>query len=1159
MKTSVQERFNRALIAGFSVFWVLVVLIAYLGFHPYYFTGLIKMPNASIFLGNLLIVAGAWAWWVFSGKPGRTRKVNGLQVYGFFFLIQVFSLVVFNSSYEVLQSPLSLFSFLGTNLLVHASLFLLYTLAYSVGQPLMDLFSGFYAKGSHRILSVALGASLVGLVVFLLGAVHLHTTIVTGLLVLVFLGVRYRQVLELWGQVLVKRRVYKYKNRWLQLPVFILISALAVNGIASIKAFPTGFDGASLYMNTTHLIADYQGLVQGGQAYNWELVLSLGEVLFGQEVFSIGIAHFSFLLVLFAGFRLARLLMNRSWSWAAVSLLALNPSFSYHYIYDEKVDLGFTFVTLSVVLLMIEFWTGAKKTKEASAAPKRLPFNLKAEALMLMLAGWLLGFAFGIKYTGLIGIVAAVAMIGYRFGNYWLSAAILAGFTGALFMLGAGDIAYFPFEGTPPYVPGAISLLTGAVLLVPAFRQQVQLRAFTRSVLLVGGMALLCFSPWVIRNIALTGQVSVNSILKAPPPVPQMSIQSNDAAAKERNPGNGTNTEKSGAVKKEKRLKQDGSMMGYQFDGYWWSAGVFAILAGVFFMLGAGGLAYSPFGYTLPYVPGVIGLLAGAALLISVFRWQLQLRAFTRSVLLVGGMAVLGFSPWAEQNITANEQLSVNDMLRAPFLALPGISPPDNDIDQSKNGTEQDNTNENNGVPEQANRPEKATTPREDGNAKEKLNDNNSKAEPVLSVADQTKREEIRRYLGYESGLPLYASLPYDLTMNNNIQKSQYVDIGFLFLVLFPILLLVGKRNGIVQNLVLMATSLFLLLLGVWTTENQEGFSDLGARLLVNTTPSYESFVNGLWAMLNDTLLSIAAPLDGFFRTLSNMGFAGVFIVILALGGVWGWLLKNRWSGYSPKFKYTLIFTVSFGSLWLLMGSGIVWYGFPMLALLLIYLLYAAVNTGFSFKDIRSWAVGLALISYALLSYSLTFISSLQPAKNAGYIYEEPMLRTFGEGLNRTETLSSFKSYLGEAISYMNQDTSGKVYRVGTFFNYHIDFNDRRVLEDNQLGKFDRAMRSLNDGEKFMDQLKERGFRYVLFDMNTATVDRTPEKSLTRKTQQFLQLLFSSSKARLIYTDNIIKADPGESVPIGRRRVAGRMGVRGETIYRGTYLLFEIN
>ncbi|WP_421948464.1 hypothetical protein [Phaeodactylibacter xiamenensis] len=1055
MKTPVSQNLNRILISAFSIFWVLLVLIAYFGFHPYYFTSLLMMPNADLFAANTIIAAGAWAWWVFSGKSGRTRKVNGLQVYGLFLLFQVVTMLVFNNRYSIFDTPAGLWRFLGINVLVHGGLFLLYTLAYVAGQPGVSFLSNRLSKGTTSLLRVAIGTSFIGIVVFLLGAVHQLTTMVAGIMALGVLGWRYREVWSLWQGTLLKRQAYKYKNRWMQLPIFFLLSTLAVNGIGAVKPFPTGFDGAALYMNTTQLIINYKGLIEGGQAYYWQLILSLGELLFGKAVFSIGIAHFSFLLVLLAAFRLARLLLSRSWSWAAVGLLALNPSLSFHYLYDEKVDLGFTFITLAAVLMLIEFWTGTAKPDTTDGPPAKLPFGLSATQWMLLLTGWLLGFAFGIKYTGLLGIVAIFTVIGYRFGNYWLAMSLVTGFSGVLFLFGGNNFGYFPFGNTAPYVVGLIGIGAAVALLVPAWMRGIDLKSLLMAYLLSGGAALLCFAPWGIRNLAANGEVGVQALLEAPFPTPVIRTQ---AQAPE--------------VDYPARLMENIKKRTVELD-----------------------------------IP------LSAAQLEQISNYLEQ------------------------EDITAPDKLNRGKLLR--FITDQVLSP-----EQQEKAI--------------------AFKFREDGidNVKSVVVETNEETtdDLLFSAGALAKREEIQRYLGYESGLPLYASLPYDLTINTNILKSQYIDIGILFLVLFPILLFSEGKNKLIPNLALFVLSIFLFLLGVWTVDHQEGLAVVQEQLLRSAPPAYESFVNGIWDPFNNTLLLAARPLASLFEAASDMAFSGVFAILLLLGGLTGWLLKIRWEGSAEKVRYLLLFTIAFGGLWLLIGSGITWYGFPMLVTLMIFLVYGAQSTGFEYRNVRSWAVGATLAAYILMSYALVFISALQPPKNAGLIYQEPVLRSFGEGLNATETLSSFKPYLGEAIDYINQNEEDKVYRVGTFFNYHINFNDRRVLEDNQLGKYDEIMRAL-DGEEdaFIDVLKAERFRYILFDMNTASLDRTPEKSLTEKTRRFSQMLFTSPKVRLIFTDNVVKGEPGETVPLGKHRIPGRAGIRGETVYRGSYLLFEIN
>ncbi|NRA51689.1 MAG: hypothetical protein HRU12_21400, partial [Phaeodactylibacter sp.] len=567
------------------------------------------------------------------------------------------------------------------------------------------------------------------------------------------------------------------------------------------------------------------------------------------------------------------------------------------------------------------------------------------------------------------------------------------------------------------------------------------------------------------------------------------------------------------------------------------SAAVTVFFTGIVFLFGSDSFGYLPLGETPPWIPGVIGLAISAVLLGFAVKNKIQFRPLVQSMLMVGGMALLCFSPWMVRNLVANGQLGIGQLLESPF-PTPEIIIEDKAVDfselltnliagkaqergvvltsnqkiQISNWLDEKEITAYESLDRQALlkflrdevvtgeqvlelkkiRLDKGSLPPDSRRADEEVGDDSN---GVISASELAKREEIQRYLGYESGLPLYATLPYDLTMNTNILKSQYVDLGFLFLILFPIFLLRKKENKyIVQNLVVIVISLFLLLVGVWTVEQQESFATLKEQLLLNSVPAYEGYANGLWAAVNNSILTLAKPFSPLFQLLSGIGFAGVFVSLLILGGALIWIVRGHWSLENYRLKYAFLFVLSFGGLWLLLGSGIPWYGFPIFVGLMIYLVFAAVKSGFELKSVQSWAIGVSFLGYSLLGFSLVFISSLQAPRNAGLIYQEPVLRSFGEGLNQTETLSSFKPYLGEAINYINQNPADKIYRVGTFFNYHIAFNDRRVLEDNQLGKYDEFMRSLDgDEDAFMDLLKANGFRYILFDMNTASLDRTPE------------------------------------------------------------------
>ena len=118
-----------------------------------------------------------------------------------------------------------------------------------------------------------------------------------------------------------------------------------------------------------------------------------------------------------------------------------------------------------------------------------------------MLTGLMLGFTFGVKYTGLISIASILAILGYRYGSFWLAAAVTVFFTGIVFLFGSDSFGYLPLGETPPWISGAIGLAISAVLLGFAVKNKIQFRPLVQSMLMVGGMALLCFSPWMVRNL----------------------------------------------------------------------------------------------------------------------------------------------------------------------------------------------------------------------------------------------------------------------------------------------------------------------------------------------------------------------------------------------------------------------------------------------------------------------------------------------------------------------------------------------------------------------------------------------------------------------------------------------------------------------------------
>ena len=85
-----------------------------------------------------------------------------------------------------------------------------------------------------------------------------------------------------------------------------------------------------------------------------------------------------------------------------------------------------------------------------------------------------------------------------------------------------------------------------------------------------------------------------------------------------------------------------------------------------------------------------------------------------------------------------------------------------------------------------------------------------------LDAQDNTQREEVQRYFGYEI-LPFrYLTLPFDVSVNSN-ETGVYVDIGSVYFVFLPLFLLLYFTR---RKLLLTVFSISLLLMWIIGTSN---------------------------------------------------------------------------------------------------------------------------------------------------------------------------------------------------------------------------------------------------------------------------------------------------------------------------------------------------
>lgn len=130
-------------------------------------------------------------------------------------------------------------------------------------------------------------------------------------------------------------------------------------------------------------------------------------------------------------------------------------------------------------------------------------------------------------------------------------------------------------------------------------------------------------------------------------------------------------------------------------------------------------------------------------------------------------------------------------------------------------------------------------------------------------------------------------------------------------------------------------------------------------------------------------------------------------------------------------------------------------------------------------------------------------------------------------GLSQMDTISiqsearTILRDLYEMVLYPAKNTknSAGIYRIGTFLTYFIDNNRSRYYDDSLIFNFDKYFYD-TDPKVAVDRMKKLGLKYLLVDLNAATIDKDPRHDLTRRFENLLNT-FKTDALELIQTDSL--------------------------------------
>ncbi|TSC97130.1 MAG: Uncharacterized protein Greene101449_1293 [Candidatus Peregrinibacteria bacterium Greene1014_49] len=358
------------------------------------------------------------------------------------------------------------------------------------------------------VISAGLGAGLWVVALWSLAVIHLFVSGAIWALLILIPALGYRSALHWWKR-LTSQRWQVDLSPWAPtiLLSWLLLSYLALNFLTVIRPFPIGWDDLGSYLNRPNLLVSYGHFIHSMAPFQWEYLTAVGFSLFG---FGSAVGATSAMVinwlegVLAVGVVLA---FGRSYFGKRGGILSALLYYSLplvgHFSYaDMKIDNAvFTMGALATFCLFLGILPPQESEEESSGHP------LREQLLWVALAGVFAGFAFSMKVTAIMVVIALLIIIGgvmlhwsAAIGAAAFAVVVLAG-EGGLNLLSVGQRIFG--EGveitTKGFFLGFVSVgiaFTGTGVMLGRSRWKQVL--ISSSIFLLGFFAVIF--PWIEHN-----------------------------------------------------------------------------------------------------------------------------------------------------------------------------------------------------------------------------------------------------------------------------------------------------------------------------------------------------------------------------------------------------------------------------------------------------------------------------------------------------------------------------------------------------------------------------------------------------------------------------------------------------------------------------------
>ncbi|MCA9370599.1 MAG: hypothetical protein KC680_01400, partial [Candidatus Peregrinibacteria bacterium] len=256
------------------------------------------------------------------------------------------------------------------------------------------------------------------------------------------------------------------------------------------------------------------------------------------------------------------------------------------------------------------------------------------------------------------------------------------------------------------------------------------------------------------------------------------------------------------------------------------------------------------------------------------------------------------------------------------------------------------------------------------------------------------------------------------------------------------------------------------------------------------------------------------------WRTVMNIDHVGYYVtpqpIVLLFPLLL--LLPFFWKSGGRWARWMWLSTLFLVAQWTFLANGVVWYGIGMFLGLVLCAELLVANA----PDIinRTVVVSLAIFSL-LLCLGFRFWQYDTQRNLFEYVIGKVSAETMQE-----RTIPYYDDITDIVLErYSSMPDRPLLYRIGTFIPYFIPRNLEVIgITDHQLDTFNCLYQDF-DNAKTLERLKALGFNSILFDTNTATIERDQNGSLHQKVNKLVQFI-NSKEANLQMVIN----DPGAGI-----------------------------